>query len=113
MKITHNKAFTIKAGEVVEKQVRRPDLKFKIDQMWGKRSWLDRLFARRTATMILNAPGSTYQFGGYTGAKRLAYEMVDADKFQMMHWILREAGYECCPADVMKRCGVDPDKRDL
>jgi len=87
-----------------------PDLKFKIDSRWEPRSWLDRFCARHVARMLFRANGATYQFGGWTGAKKLAYEMVDADKFQLMHWVLRESGYRCCPADVMKRFGVNPEK---
>lgn len=88
----------------------KPNLKFKIDTRWGKRTWLDRFSARQTALMIFNAKGDTYQFSGI-GMLHLSYEMidVDVDKFQLMHWILREAGYNCCAATIMKRCGIDVD----
>jgi len=97
----------------VQPLVRPSLLKFKVDPMWTKRGWIKRLFARRVASMIINTSSETYQFGGWTGALKKAYEMVDADKFQLAHWILREAGYNCCPADVMRRAGVDPDSRQV
>lgn len=90
----------------------KPNLKFEIDTRWGKRSWLDRFFARRTALMIFNAKGDTYQFGGI-GMLHSSYEMIDADKFQLMHWILREAGYNCCAASIMRHCGIDVNTRML
>ena len=89
------------------------NFKFDIDWRWPKRSWFDRFCARHVAKMILNADGDTYQFGGWTGAKRENYEMINADKFQLMHWILRESGYQCNTAQVMYRVGVDPDKRKV
>jgi len=95
----------------VEKLVRLPNLKFKIDDRWAKRSWWQRLCARVTAIMIHNAKGDYYQFGGTQGALKPEYLLINADKYQLMHWILREAGYSCCPADVMRRCGINPDVR--
>ena len=89
------------------------NFRFEIDEWGDGRSWFDRLCARHVAKMILNAYGDTYQFGGWTGAKRENYEMVNADKFQLMHWILREAGYQCNTAQVMARAGVDPEKRKV
>jgi hypothetical protein len=89
------------------------NFKFEIDKRWHKRTWIDRLCARWVAKMIYKTKSETYQFGGWTGAKKLAWELVDADKFQVIHWILREAGYNCCPADIMERCGIDPEKRNL
>lgn len=90
--------------------MKTPNLRFDIDPQWGKRSWLDRFCARHVANLLFRTRGETYQFGGWTGALKRSYEMVDASKFQLMHWILREAGYKCCEADIMKRCGVDPEK---
>jgi len=90
----------------------RPRFKYPIDPQWPlKSNFINRLAARITARMIYHAMGETYQFGGYTGVLKLSYEMVDADKFQLMHWVLREAGYSCCPADLMEECGVDPESR--
>lgn len=88
-----------------------PNFRFEVDRTWGKRSFLDRFFARMVAKLLWFSKGNTYQFGGWTGAKKLSYKLVDADKFQLMHWILREAGYSCCPADVMERCGVNPEEK--
>ena len=62
--------------------------------------------------MILKSIGDTYQFGGYTGALKKSYEMVDASKFQLVHWILYVAGYSCCTADIMERCGINPSEKD-
>ena len=67
---------------------------------------LDRWAARRMCNLIFRAPGETYQFGGYTGALKLSYEMVDASKFQLMHWILSVVGIRCCVYDVMESYGV-------
>lgn len=90
------------------------NFKFEIDKHWSYRSWLDRFCVRHVCKMIAKSQAKTYQFGGYTGAKKLAYELINAEKYQLMHWILREAGYNCCPADVMERCGVDYiDKKDV
>jgi len=89
-----------------------PRFKYPIDPHWLlKSNFVNRWAARVTARMIYYAMGNTYQFGGYTGILMEKYEMVDADKYQLMHWILREAGYSCSPADVMRECGVDPDSR--
>ena len=91
-----------------------PKFKFRIDPSWPlKSNYINRLAARITARMIYHALGESYQFGGYTGMLMEKYEMVDADKFQLIHWILREAGYSCCPADVMEACGIDPDTRKV
>jgi len=67
-------------------------------------TWLKRLLmrwhARHAAAMILNSISSTYQFGSYVGDANQQYIHVDADKTQLAHWILMEAGYECCPDDL-------------
>jgi len=88
------------------------NLKFKIDKRWPKRSWFDRFCARHVCKMIVKENFKSYQFGGYTGAKKLSYELVNAECFQLMHWVLREAGYSCCAADVMERCGIDYEKKE-
>lgn len=90
-------------------KVHQHNLIFPLDRMWPPKFFFVRFCARITAAMIINNPAETYQFGGWTGALKKAYELVNADKFQLAHWILREAGYSCCPADVMRRAGVDPD----
>ena len=38
---------------------------------------------------------------------------VDAHKEQLVHWILTNAGYSCCPADIMELTGYDPEERNL
>ena len=96
------------------RRLMRPRFKYPIDSQWPmsvRSTIITRLAARITARMIYHSMGETYQFGGYTGILMEKYEMVDADKFQLIHWILREAGYSCCPADLMKECGIDPDGR--
>jgi hypothetical protein len=40
------------------------------------------------------------------------YVLIDADKFQLAHWILREAGYSCNVADIMGRAGVSYGKAE-
>ena len=108
--------------ELYKQQVRAPgeypvnslvmahQLKFPLDKMWPSQSnFFERWIARRAAARILNSSARTYQFGGWTGAKKLAYELVDADKEQIAHWLLREVGYSCCPADIMKLTGHDPE----
>ncbi len=55
--------------------------------------------------MILNSSTNTFQFGGWNGALKLSYELVNAEKEQLAHWILRDAGYLCCPADLMELTG--------
>lgn len=89
------------------------DLRFPVDTRWEPRkSWFARWIARYAAAMILNHPVRTYQFGGWNGALNLSYELVLADKEQLAHWILRTAGYSCCPADLMKLTGQDPAARN-
>ncbi len=92
--------------------VRVSDLRFALDRWEPRKSWFTRWIARHAAAMILNASSRTYQFGGWNGALKLAYEMVNADKEQLAHWILRTAGYSCCPADLMKLTGHDQESRN-
>lgn len=66
-----------------------------------RKNILFRWFSRIVAASILNQ-GGTYQMGGWTGALKLYYELVDADYHQLAHWILRRCGYVCCCADLMK-----------
>ena len=77
----------------------------------GWKGYLQRYYARKTARMIADRPARTYQFGGYQGALKKSYMLIDADKYQLIHWILTAAGYYCTPAQVMKRCGVDPEAK--
>ncbi len=96
----------------MKKIIKEKHLRFPIDAMWPTKStWLDKLIARMAAARILNGSSRTYQFGGYTGAKKLAYEMVDAEKEQLAHWLLRDCGYNCCVVDIMKVMGRDPDAK--
>lgn len=97
----------------LKRLVRVSDLRFPVDTRWEPRkSWFARWIARCAAAMILNHPVRTYQFGGWNGALKLSYELVLADKEQLAHWILRAAGYSCCPADLMKLTGQDPAARN-
>lgn len=75
----------------------------------GFKGWLMRCCARYTAKMIANDSVQHYQFGGYDGALQKNYLMVDADKYQVIHWIFTTAGYYCTSAQVMERCGVNPN----
>lgn len=95
--------------------VKPNDLKFELEDRVFSHSnndgssmqgnFFQRWLARQVACSILNDESDTYQFGGYTGAKKLSYEMVDAHKEQLAHWILRRVGYKCCPADLMELTG--------
>ena len=86
-----------------------PDLCFSLDKRGQTTStgWWTRYCARRTARMLWKSGSVTFQFGGYHGAFKKNYVLVDASVFQLMHWILRQSGYDCCPADVMRRCGAN------
>ena len=92
-----------------------PDLRFPVDKrhVWGlSSSVFHRWLARKTAAMLWFRGARYYQFGGYDGALKKNYVLVDAPVFQLMHWILTTAGYDCTMADVMERCGVDPSAKD-
>ena len=98
----------------VKRLVKPSDLRFPIEGRDRKSSlaaqfkgtWWQRLVARHVAADILTNDTGTYQFGGYTGALRLKYELVDADRHQLAHWVLRRVGYLCCCADLMKLTGT-------
>jgi len=82
------------------------NLNFEVDKLWRKRSWIQRLAARIVANMIINTESDTYQFGGWRSSKQpTPYTFIQADKYQLAHWVLRESGYHCCVADIMKRAG--------
>ena len=91
----------------------KPNLKFKLqtkDRLVSnckKTNCIKRFLARQMAISIFNDSATHYQFGGWDGFLKKNYVMCDADKFQLMHWILFNAGYSCCKADIMKRCGID------
>ena len=98
-----------------------PDFRFKLDLYGGKGdvfnpysalgiTWLDRWCARVVCQLIWRSGAKSFQFGGYTGIHG-SYQLVMADRFQLMHWILRTAGYDCCPADVSRRCGLEPEEK--
>ena len=85
-------------------------LRFPVDRKWHPiGNFFERWIARHAAARILNGDCRTFQFGGWTGALKKSYEMVNADKEQLAHWILRDVGYSCCPADIMKLTGHDPE----
>ena len=75
----------------------------------GIRGWLIRYFARQTCENLVNSSNATYQMGGWEGS--IGYHLLQVDKYQLMHWVLFEAGYLCSPADVMERCGVNADRK--
>jgi hypothetical protein len=81
------------------------------DARKGLRGRLERWHARRVAASIADSPVRTFQVGGFDGALRKNYLLVDADKYQFIHWVLFAAGYECTTAKVMERCGADPDAK--
>jgi len=92
------------------KKIKASDLKFPIFfSDWDSSSWLTRLIARHSAARILNCSCSKFQFGGYTGLLKKKYEMVDAPKEQLAHWILYNAGYSCCTGDIMEITGRKVD----
>lgn len=105
MKKMNMRKFASKATDVLVSRVAGLLMfDFKLDDKWpAQRGWIDRFCARWVAGMINSSNSGAYQFGGYTGEKRLSYEMVDAEKEQLMHWILREAGYSCTSGGVKDR----------
>lgn len=74
----------------------------------GIRGWLIRYFARQTCETLAHPANTYYQMGGW---EKRDYHMIDVDKYQLMHWVLFEAGYLCSTADVMERCGVNADRK--
>ena len=90
-----------------------PNLKFKLQSKnrlisnCKKTNFIKRFLARQMAISIFNDYATHYQFGGWSGLLKKEYNTCLADKFQLMHWILFNAGYSCCTADIMKRCGID------
>lgn len=91
----------------------KPNFVFPVEvrALKGLRGYLQRYHARKTALMIAENNVRTYQFGGYQGALKKSYMLIDADKYQLIHWILTAAGYYCTSAQVMERCGVDPESK--
>ena len=71
----------------------------------GHGTILGRFIARRTAAALLNDNCNSYQFGGTQGPLSPEYMLIDADKHQLAHWVLNQAGYSCCTADLMKLTG--------
>lgn len=102
------------------------NLNFDIDKMWPKRSFIQRWAARIVAKMLLKKD-SSYQCYGETnwvtapvegaGFDRTTYVSngkadIQVPAIQMAHWILRESGYSVCQADIKKRIGLSPDRKD-
>lgn len=75
-----------------------------------KSSFWKRFIARQTAKNIFNDSASFYQFAGWDGELKNNYNICLASKFQLMHWILFNAGYRCSVSHIMNRCGVDGGK---
>jgi hypothetical protein len=70
-----------------------------------KPTWIDRWHARHAALLLWRTGSQTYQCGGHEG-RHGDYHVIDADKYCLMHWILSQAGYNCCIAEIKERCGV-------
>jgi hypothetical protein len=65
-----------------------------------------RYIARKMAWYIFKDGATHYQFLGWSGSLKKEYNMCLADKYQLMHWILFNVGYDCCITDIMERCGI-------
>jgi len=97
----------------------KPNLSFKLSG-GKKKSFIDRYYARKVALMIFSSGKEFFRFGGIVSNGMIKilcnninippdrYEVIPADKFQLMYAILSEAGYDCTTARIMFRCGVDP-----
>lgn len=95
----------------------KPNFRFKIikkkqflsdgHSKYKRSSFLKRFIARKMALILFENGADTYQFGGCTGTLKKSYELVNADKFQLIHWILRSVGYDCCSANIEERCNVN------
>jgi len=86
------------------------NLKFELRGQWTreyKTNFIKRFMARHMAKSIFNDLPSHYQFGGWNGLLKKEYVMCLASKYQLMHWILFNAGYSCSVVDIMERCGID------
>ena len=88
-------------------RVKSRQLKFEVDSRWPKRTWIQRLAARIVAAMFINQPSKAYQ----TFSIKCKGEWVDGDKWDYIHWILREAGYSVCIADIWARIGYNEKDR--
>lgn len=90
-----------------KKEMKKLNFKFKItSHKDNKLGFIKRFIARKMAKIIYNSSVDTYQFGGWTGALKKSYELVDADKFQLIHWLLNSVGYECCVDGIREHCGL-------
>ena len=58
------------------------------------------------AYSIFKEKTTHYQFAGWSGILKKDYNMCLANKFQLMHWILHNAGYSCSVAQIIERCGI-------
>lgn len=86
------------------------NLKFKLRKQFTgkyKSNIIKRFIARQTAKNIFNSHHSFYQFAGWDGELKNNYNMCLASKFQLMHWILFNAGYSCSVSNIMDRCGIN------
>ena len=99
------------------KRVKSKDLIFPLDKksfMWSIKkisSIVNRWMVRRSCAILLNSPCSYYQMGGYTGTLKKSYELVDTPTESIVHWLLREVGYSCSIADIMKRTGREETEK--
>ena len=67
---------------------------------------IKRFLARQMAYSIFKEKSTHYQFAGWSGTLKKDYNMCLANKFQLMHWILHNAGYSCSVAQIIERCGI-------
>lgn len=89
------------------------NLKFPVDKMWPKRSFIQRWAARIVAKMMLESKGESYQCSGEINWHLFPNRAdVQVPDIQFAHWILRESGYSVCQADIEKRIGLSPDQKD-
>jgi hypothetical protein len=80
-----------------------PSFRFALDG-WKKTTWWQRYCARQAAKLIWKSNVFSYQFGGHEGGDG-QYVLLNVDKYQLIHWVLCEAGYSCSTAMIEERCG--------
>ena len=86
------------------------NLKFELRKQWTgeyKTNFVKRYLARRMAKSIFKDSSTHYQMSGWTGSLKKEYVMCLASKYQLMHWILFNAGYSCSVAHILERCGIN------
>lgn len=93
--------------------MKKPNFKFPLQNKnqlnfdGTKTNIVKRFFARRMAYSIFKEKNTHYQFSGWTGELKKEYVMCLASKYQLMHWILFNAGYSCSVSHILSRCGIN------